>query len=108
MFHRIEAYTPAAKRVHGYFAMPLLAGGRLLGRADPKREGKTLVAKKVSLEADSAVRPMAEALREAASWVGCESVRVEQVSPAKLERAEPIGVMAVTGLNVRLANRGLL
>jgi uncharacterized protein YcaQ len=82
MFHRIEAYTPAAKRVHGYFAMPLLAGGKLLGRADPKREGRTLVAKKVSLETGSAVRPMAEALREAASWVGCESVRVEQVSPA--------------------------
>jgi hypothetical protein len=27
---------------------------------------------------------MAEALREAASWVGCDSVRVEQVTPARL------------------------
>jgi uncharacterized protein YcaQ len=87
MFHRIEAYTPAAKRVHGYFAMPLLSGGKLLGRADPKREGKTLVARKVSLDTDSAVRPMAEALAEAASWVGCDSVRVEQVSPPKLADA---------------------
>jgi uncharacterized protein YcaQ len=82
MVHRIEAYTPAAKRVHGYFAMPLLAGGRLLGRVDPKREGKTLVARKVSLEKASAVQPMAEALREAAGWVGCEAVAVEQVTPA--------------------------
>jgi uncharacterized protein YcaQ len=84
MFHRIEAYTPAAKRIHGYFAMPLLSGGKLIGRADPKREGRTLVAKQVSLDADAAVRPMAEALREAASWVGCDSVRVEQVTPARL------------------------
>lgn len=27
--HRIEAYTPAPKRVHGYFPMPLLAGESL-------------------------------------------------------------------------------
>jgi uncharacterized protein YcaQ len=81
MVHRIEAYTPAAKRVHGYFAMPLLSGGRLLGRVDPKREGKTLVARKVSLDTAAAVRPMAEALHEAASWVGCDSVTVEQVTP---------------------------
>jgi uncharacterized protein YcaQ len=82
MVHRIEAYTPAAKRVHGYFAMPLLAGGKLLGRVDPKREGKTLVARKVSLDAAGAVQPMADALREAATWVGCEAVAVEQVTPA--------------------------
>ncbi|NUP46778.1 MAG: winged helix-turn-helix domain-containing protein [Catenulispora sp.] len=80
MVHRIEAYTPAAKRVHGYFAMPLLAGGKLLGRVDPKREGKTLVAKKVSLDTPSAAQPMADALREAATWVGCDSVVVEQVT----------------------------
>ena len=37
--HRIEAYVPKPKRVHGYYAMPLLAGGRIVGRVDPKREG---------------------------------------------------------------------
>ena len=29
--------------------MPLLSGGRLIGRVDPAREGRTLVAKQVSL-----------------------------------------------------------
>ena len=48
--HRLEAYVPKPKRVHGYFAMPLLAGGRLLGRVDPAREGTTLVARQVSLD----------------------------------------------------------
>jgi len=88
MVHRIEAYTPAAKRVHGYFAMPLLAGGKLVGRVDPKREGKTLVARKVSLDTASAVQPMADALREAAGWVGCDAVAVEQVTPVEL--AQPL------------------
>jgi len=79
--HSLEAYVPKHKRVHGYFTMPLLAGGRLAGRVDPAREGKTLVGRKVSLEHAAAAEPMAEALREAASWVGCDDVRLEQIEP---------------------------
>lgn len=81
--HRLEAYVPRPKRVHGYFAMPLLAGGRLQGRVDPRREGRTLVAAQVSLDRPGAVEPMAAALREAASWVGCDAVALERVSPAE-------------------------
>ena len=81
--HSLEAYVPKHKRVHGYFTMPLLAGGRLAGRVDPAREGKTLVARKVSLERAAAAEPMAEALREAASWVGCDDVRLERIEPAE-------------------------
>ncbi len=82
--HSLEAYVPKPKRVHGYFSMPLLAGGRLVGRADPVRRGKTLVARQLSLETPSAAEPMARALQEAAEWVGCYSVAVEQVSPPHL------------------------
>jgi uncharacterized protein len=78
--HRIEAYTPAPKRVHGYYAMPLLAGGRLVGRVDSKREGSTLNAKQVSLEPRE-VQRMATALREAAEWVGCDAVALGEVTP---------------------------
>ena len=81
--HSLEAYVPKHKRVHGYFTMPLLAGGRLAGRVDPAREGTTLVARKVSLERPAAAEPMAAALREAATWVGCDDVRLEQVEPAR-------------------------
>jgi len=80
--HSLEAYVPKHKRVHGYFTMPLLAGGRLAGRVDPAREGTTLIARKVSLDRASAAEPMAQALREAATWVGCDDVRLEQVEPA--------------------------
>jgi uncharacterized protein YcaQ len=78
--HRIEAYVPAAKREHGYYVMPLLAGGRLVGRVDPKREGRTLHARQVSLEPREVERTAA-ALREAAEWVGCDHVALGTVEP---------------------------
>uniref|UniRef100_A0AAU2JRR1 Winged helix DNA-binding domain-containing protein n=1 Tax=Streptomyces sp. NBC_00049 TaxID=2903617 RepID=A0AAU2JRR1_9ACTN len=82
--HRLEAYVPKPKRIHGYFAMPLLAGGMLQGRVDPAREGRTLVARQVSLTSPKAAGPMARALREAAEWVGCDAVRIERAqSPAE-------------------------
>jgi uncharacterized protein YcaQ len=83
--HSLEAYVPRAKRVHGYFTMPLLAKGRLLGRVDPARSGRTLVARKLSLDKASATEPMARALTEAAAWVGCDNVELGQVTPAALE-----------------------
>jgi len=83
--HGLEAYVPAAKRVHGYFTMPLLAGGQLVGRVDPARSGTTLIARKVSMDSPAAAEPMARALVEAASWVGCDTVKLAQVEPAGLE-----------------------
>ncbi|MCW2886469.1 MAG: hypothetical protein JWL58_3331 [Streptosporangiaceae bacterium] len=91
--HRLEAYVPKEKRVHGYFTMPLLAGGRLIGRVDPAREGGTLVARQVSFEpravstrprAEAAVAALRTALWQAAGWVGCHDVRVETVLPPAL------------------------
>jgi uncharacterized protein len=82
--HSLEAYVPRPKRIHGYFTMPLLAGGRLVGRVDPVRRGAALVARQLSLDTAAAVEPMARALREAAEWVGCSSVELGQVSPAHL------------------------
>jgi uncharacterized protein len=79
--HRLEAYTPAAKREHGYFVMPLLAGGRLVGRVDPKRDGTLLIARKLSVE-PGAESAMAEALLSAARWVGCEDIALREVYPA--------------------------
>ncbi|MFG5722127.1 winged helix-turn-helix domain-containing protein [Streptomyces murinus] len=82
--HRLEAYTPKPKRVYGYFAMPVLAGGRLVGRVDPAREGRTLVARQVTLDGPRAVPAVAQALLEAATWVNCTNVRVERVDDSAL------------------------
>ncbi|MFE0812625.1 winged helix-turn-helix domain-containing protein [Streptomyces sp. NPDC058794] len=85
--HRLEAYVPRQKRVHGYFAMPVLAGGRLVGRVDPAREGRTLVAKQVTLDGPKAAAPVAQALVEAAGWVDCTDVRVDRVDAPELREA---------------------
>ncbi|MEV4161294.1 winged helix-turn-helix domain-containing protein [Nonomuraea dietziae] len=82
--YQLEIYVPKPKRVHGYFTMPVLAGGKLIGRVDPAREGSTFVARHVSFES-SVVRPVdiaavRDALWSAASWVGCTDVRVERVT----------------------------
>jgi uncharacterized protein len=83
--HSLEAYVPKAKRVHGYFTMPLLARGRLVGRVDPARSGRTLVARQLSLDTPRAAEPMARALTEAAAWVGCDNVSIGRVEPPELE-----------------------
>jgi uncharacterized protein YcaQ len=83
--HSLEAYVPRERRVHGYFTMPLLAGGRLVGRVDPARDGRALLARQLTLDVPRAAEPMARALVEAATWVGCDNVRLGQVTPAGLE-----------------------
>jgi uncharacterized protein YcaQ len=86
--HLFEPYVPKEKRERGYFTMPLLAGGRIVGWVDPGREGKTLVARNVLIEKPAAVAPMARALAEAAQWVGCSTVATERVQPTPL--AQPL------------------
>ena len=89
--HGIEAYVPKAKRVHGYYAMPLLAGGRLAGRADPARKARPWSPARFTLDRASAAEPMARALHEAASWVGCDDVHLERSSPLSSAPPPPGG-----------------
>lgn len=99
MTHRLEAYTPAAKRVHGYFAMPVLHRGRLVARVDPRRSGSTLVAERVTLESSSrdALEGTARAIVEAASWVGAERVEVGSVVPGSSHRTLMATLSEVSG-----------
>jgi uncharacterized protein YcaQ len=88
--YQLELYVPKHKRVHGYFTMPVLAGGRLIGRIDPAREGTTLVARQLSLEPGLTSTKWVDALREAlwsaAEWVGCDTVRVDRTDPPELAK----------------------
>jgi len=81
--HRLEAYVPRHKRVHGYFAMPVLGGNTFVGLVDPGRRGRTFVAKQVSLQTRDAARHVAAALIGAAAWVGSDDIAIERVEPAE-------------------------
>ena len=51
-FYRIEVYTPKAKRIYGYYVMPILHHSELVGRIDPKvdRKRKRLIFHNLHLE----------------------------------------------------------
>lgn len=77
--YKIEVYVPAAKRVHGYYSLPILHAGRLIGRLDPKnhREEKLLEVRSVHYDGkpgDDALAGTAEALRSLARFLGAERV----------------------------------
>jgi uncharacterized protein len=97
--HRLEAYVPAPKRVYGYFAMPVLAGGRIVARVDPVRRDGVLVGRTVTFERPRAVVPVARAMVEAAAWVGCTDVTVERVVPP--ESAAPLRAALTAAMRAR-------
>lgn len=69
-----EVYTPVAKRVRGYYALPLMVGGEIVGHVDPRadRTAGELVA--TTNVADRAV--VLDALRPLAAFLGLAKVRV--------------------------------
>jgi len=101
--YRIEVYTPGAKRVHGYYTLPILHDGQLIGRADAKaqRPERRLDVHHVHLEPwfargapspaggarvdrDAAFAGLADALCSLATFVGADDVRIDRVTPGRL------------------------
>lgn len=96
--YRIECYTPEPKRRYGYFVLPLLRRGRLVGRLDAKahrREGrfevKALFLEDAVVADDALAADLAVAIRRCADWHETPQVTLGRCEPrafaAPLRRA---------------------
>lgn len=90
MEYRIEIYTPAPKRVYGYYCLPFLLGDQMVGRVDLKadrkagvlrvvatwREERTVAGARRRADAEVAAA-LAVELSEVARWIGLDTIVVE-------------------------------
>lgn len=92
--YTIECYTPGHKRRYGYFCLPVLHRGRLVGRIDAKahRTLGTFELKAVHVEpgvrfGTGLAADVAKAVKKLAAWHGTPDVTVGQQAPPELVKA---------------------
>ena len=80
--YRIEMYTPAARRIHGYYVLPFLLGDRLVARVDVKGDRQAGVLRVLGAFAEPGTDPgavateLADELRLLAGWLELDQVAV--------------------------------
>lgn len=91
--YRLECYTPASRRRYGYFCLPILHRGALVGRVDAKAHRGTGVFEIKSLhlqpgiDGDAALASaVAEALARCAAWHDTPRVIVRRCDPHAFAR----------------------
>jgi uncharacterized protein YcaQ len=89
--YRLECYTPEAKRLFGYFVLPVLHRGELIGRLDAKAhradgvfEIKALFLQPGVSLGDADIEALAAAFKACADWHGTPDVRITKSSPPAL------------------------
>jgi uncharacterized protein YcaQ len=86
--YTLECYTPEAKRRYGYFTLPILRKGVLVGRLDAKahRQQRVFEVKVLHLEpgvriSDKLAADIAGALTRIAKWHETPHVKISRSDP---------------------------
>ncbi len=89
--YKIEVYTPAHKRSFGYFTLPILHRGAVVGRLDPKahRASGQFEIRALALEpgvaaTDELAAELGAALRRLAAWHGTPELTIGRTTPKDL------------------------
>lgn len=92
--YRLECYTPEPKRVYGYFVLPILCRGQLIGRLDAKAhraqgvfEVKSLFTQPGMIWCEQQVQDVARAIWQCAQWHGTPEVSITRAQSAQLASA---------------------
>ena len=82
--YRLECYTPEAKRTFGYFSLPILQRGALVGRIDAKMHRKEKVLELKSIHQEKGVRftekkraELKAAITLFATWQQASEVKIQ-------------------------------
>ncbi|TXH86953.1 MAG: winged helix-turn-helix domain-containing protein [Rhodoferax sp.] len=92
--YRLECYTPAPQRRYGYFVLPVLCRGELIGRLDAKAHRTDGMLEVKSLYSESAtpwsaeqLQDVAQALWRFARWQGLSRITLGAAQPERMAAA---------------------
>ncbi len=93
-YYRIEVYTPAPKRRYGYYVLPILHNGKLIGRIDPKieRKERRFIIHALHLEpgvtvTNDLIAGLVGAIKEFMAFHDCDSLTLTHSTSGPLTRA---------------------
>lgn len=91
--YRIECYTPAAKRQYGYFTLPVLRKGKLIGRVDAKAHRRVKQFEIIALHLEAGVgvsqalcKDISAAFQRCATWHACPEVILGKAIPLQFSQ----------------------